>query len=386
MNPLAVVALAAWLVLANGFFVAVECALVQARVERLEQLQSSGLAGAGTALAALRDPGRPLATSQLGISVVSVLLGWAIAPLLGAPVEWVLEQASVPKDLAVPVALVVGLLVVTLLHVVVGEVVPRTVASAAPERVAALLCGVHRVVVVALRPAVAVLFGVAAGSSRLLGADPGARRDTRTSAELAELVGESMAGGALDDAERDLLAGAFAFADVVVGDVMAPRGDLVTVPNTATLEQTESLVLHSGHSRVLVVGGDDQVVGFLHVKDLIVLDGRPGDLLPSGLVRVALRVRPDDGLDAVLLRMRRARRHVAVVIDDRVGGGVGADARDQLVGLVTLEDILEAIVGDIRDESDRGTPEPRDATGDAGGADGDGGMDDDAAMQQGERP
>lgn len=376
MSPLAVVALAVWLVLANGFFVAVECALVRGRVERLEQLQATGLRGAGTALAALRDPGRPLATSQLGISVVSVLLGWAIAPLLGAPVEWVLEQASVPTDLAVPVALAVGLLVVTLLHVVAGEVVPRAVAGAAPERVAAQLCGVHRVVVVALRPAVAVLFGVAARLARVLGADPGAQRDTRTSAELAELVGESMAGGALDDAERDLLAGAFAFAGITVGDVMARRDDLVTVPNTATVEQAESLVLHSGHSRVLVVGGDDQVIGFLHVKDLIVLDGRPDDLLPSGLVRVALRVRPDDGLDAVLLRMRRARRHVAVVVDE--GGGGGAERRDQLVGLVTLEDILEAIVGDIRDESDRGEPEPQTGAGSDGGV----AVDQDAVMRR----
>ncbi len=377
MSALAIVLFAVWLVLANGFFVAVECSLVRSRVERLEQLQVAGLSGAGTAAAAVRDPARPLATSQLGISVVSILLGWAIAPLLGEPVEWVLEQASLPADLAAPAGLVAGLLLVTLVHFVVGEVVPRTVALAAPERTAALLCGVHRVVVVALRPAVAVLFGAAARLARLLGADAGAPSDARTSAELAELVGESMAGGALDDAERDLLAGAFAFAGVVVGHVMARRDDLVTVPDTATVHRAEALVLHSGHSRVLVVGGDDQVIGFLHVKDLIALEGRPDDLLPPGLVRVALRVQPDDGLDAVLLRMRRARRHVAVVIDPQ-------RERDQLVGLVTLEDILEAIVGDIRDESDRA-----EAVGEGGGdgptSDGDGVVGEDGAVRRGER-
>jgi CBS domain containing-hemolysin-like protein len=371
MSTVAIVLFAVWLVLANGFFVAVECSLVRSRMERLEQLQVAGLGGAGTALVAVRDPARPLATSQLGISVVSILLGWAIAPLLGEPVEWALEQVSVPTDLAAPAGLVAGLLVVTLLHFLVGEVVPRTVALAAPERTASLLCGVHRVVVVALRPAVAVLFGVAARLARLLGADAGAPREARTSAELAELVGESMAGGALDDAERDLLAGAFAFAGVVVGDVMARRDDLVTVPDTATVRQAETLVLHSGHSRVLVVGGDDQVIGFLHVKDLIALGSGPDDLLPSGLVRVALRVHPDDGLDAVLVRMRRASRHVAVVIDP-------SDSRDQLVGLVTLEDILEAIVGDIRDESDRA--DGRDAPGSDGGRD----VGEDGAMRRGE--
>jgi CBS domain containing-hemolysin-like protein len=376
VSALAIVLFAVWLVLANGFFVAVECSLVRSRVERLEQLQVAGLTGAGTAVAAVRDPARPLATSQLGISVVSVLLGWAIAPLLGEPVEWVLEQASLPADLAAPAGLVAGLLLVTLVHFVVGEVVPRTVALAAPERTAALLCGVHRVVVVGLRPAVAVLFGAAARLARLLGADAGAPSDARTSAELAELVGESMAGGALDDAERDLLAGAFAFAGVVVGDVMARRDDLVTVPDTATVRGAEALVLHSGHSRVLVVGGDDQVIGFLHVKDLIALEGRPDDLLPPGLVRVALRVQPDDGLDAVLLRMRRARRHVAVVIDPR-------QERDQLVGLVTLEDILEAIVGDIRDESDRAEG-PGAGGGDGPTSDRDGVVGEDGAMHRGE--
>jgi CBS domain containing-hemolysin-like protein len=130
---------------------------------------------------------------------------------------------------------------------------------------------------------------------------------------------------------------------------MAPRDQLVTVPTTATVAEAEDLVHRSGHSRVLVVGsGPDDVAGFLHAKDLLRLpaDQRDG-LLPPGLVRVALRVRPDERLTDLLPRMRRARRHVAVV-SDRDAAGAGP-----VLGLVTLEDILESIVGDIRDESDR---------------------------------
>ncbi len=126
---------------------------------------------------------------------------------------------------------------------------------------------------------------------------------------------------------------------------MAQRTQLVTVPHTVTVAEAETLVHRSGHSRVLVLGeGPDEVVGFLHVKDLIALDaGHRDQFLPPGIVRIALRVRPDEPLDGVLVRMRRARRHVAVVLD-----------AGRVVGLVTLEDLLESLVGDIRDETDRG--------------------------------
>jgi len=126
---------------------------------------------------------------------------------------------------------------------------------------------------------------------------------------------------------------------------MAPRQHLVTVPNTATVAQAEELVHQSGHSRVLVLGAaPDQVTGFLHAKDLIAVPSeKRSGLLPPGIVRVALSVKSDDRLEDLMQKMRRTRRHVAVVMD-----------HGHLLGLVTLEDILEAIVGEISDESDGG--------------------------------
>lgn len=344
------VLLAVWFVLANGFFVVVETSLFAARPERLEAMEQREVAGASSALAALSAPERPLATSQLGISAVSVLLGWAVAPVLGEPVQELLEVLSVPASVATPVGLVVGLVLVVVVHMVLGEVVPRSVTIAAPERAASYTLPVHRVVVVVLRPAVATLFGVARWLARGLRVTAGGVGRARTADQLALLVGESVAGGELADTERELLTGALSFHGVHVGDVMAPRDELVTVPQLATVAQAEQLVHRSGHSRVLVVDDDDHVTGFLHVKDLISLgpEHQP-QLLPPGLVRVALRVAPEDALDTVLLRMRRARRHVAVVTS-------GPASAPQVVGLVTLEDILEALVGDIRDESDREEP------------------------------
>ena len=229
---------------------------------------------------------------------------------------------------------------------VLGEVVPKGLAMSAPERTAVVLAPVHRGFVFVVRPVVVVLYGLARWGTRAVGVEPTDELvSAHTSAELAAMVEESRAMGEIDAGEHELLTGALGFLGVRVSDVMAPRRQLVTVPATATVAEAEELVHASGHSRVLVIGADpDDVVGFLHAKDLLRLpdDARSG-LLPPGLVRVALRVGPGDRLPDVLPWMRRARRHVAVVVEG-----------PELLGLVTLEDILEAIVGDIRDESDRG--------------------------------
>jgi CBS domain containing-hemolysin-like protein len=158
------------------------------------------------------------------------------------------------------------------------------------------------------------------------------------------MLATSAAEGELAPAEADLLSGALGFLRITVGEVMAPRADLVTVPSTATLQQAESLIHDSGHSRVLVTAEHtDEVMGFLHAKDLLRYgDEPPWGALPQGLVRVAQRVRPGETLADVLPKMRHARRHVAVVVED-----------GELLGLVTLEDLLEAIVGEITDESDK---------------------------------
>jgi len=342
--------LGAALIVGNAFFVAVEFSLLAARRQRIEQWVDDGRFGAAAALAQMRSLNLQLATCQLGITVLSLLLGWLIEPAIGSVIEGWFEHSPLPEATGRIIGVAVALMIVAFLHMVLGEMVPKSVALTAPERSAVLLAPLQAVFTFVLWPFVWVLDRLSRWGTRLLRVEPADElAQAHTSAELAIMMEESVASGELEATEHVLLAGALGFLDRRVAEVMAPASQLVTVPTTATVARAEELVHRSGHSRVLVVGSSrDDVVGFLHAKDLLRIptDRRDG-LLPPGVVRVALRVRPDDRLSDVLPRMRRARRHVAVVAD-RDDRGV-----ERVVGLVTLEDVLEAIVGDIRDEWDR---------------------------------
>lgn len=347
-----IVLVAVGLIVANGFFVAVEFSLLAARRSRLEPLAEEGRFGAGTALRQMRDLNVQLAACQLGITVMSLLLGWLIEPPVGHLLEGWLESGPLPEGVGTVIGLVLALTIVALFHMVLGEMVPKSLALTAPERSAAALAPVQAALVFLMRPVVVVLDRLSRLGMRLLRVPvTDELAQAHTPSELSAMLEESRASGELEATEHVLLSGALGFVNTRVGEVMAPRDQLVTVPTTATVAEAEELVHRSGHSRVLVVGtGPDDVAGFLHAKDLLRLgpDRRSG-LLPPGLVRVALRVRPDERLSDLLPRMRRARRHVAVVAD------VDERGVSRVLGLVTLEDILEAIVGDIRDESDRGS-------------------------------
>jgi len=350
-----VLLVAVLLLVGNAFFVAVEFALLAARRGRMELWVEEGRLGATTALRQMRHLNVQLAACQLGITVMSLLLGWLVEPAVGGAVEGVVGSGPLPEELATVLGVVLALTIVALFHMVLGEMVPKSVALTAPERTATLLAPVQAAVVFLVKPLVVGLDKLARLGTRLLrveSADELVRAHTPT--ELAAMVEASRAGGELEAAEHVLLSGAIGFLGGRVAEVMAPADQLVTVPTTATVAEAEALVHRSGHSRVLVVGqGPDDVAGFLHAKDLLRLPAEQhAGLLPQGLVRVALRVHPDDRLSDLLPRMRRARRHVAVVSD------VDDAGVRHVLGLVTLEDILEAIVGDIRDETDRpdGTP------------------------------
>ncbi|MEX0768324.1 MAG: hemolysin family protein [Microthrixaceae bacterium] len=347
MNPLLVLLFGMLLIFANGFFVAVEFSLLAARRGKIEERAEAGSLGARRALEGMRNLNVQLAASQLGISVVSLMLGWLIEPVVGSAFESLFGLTSLPESVSQGIGLALGLIIIALIHMVVGEMVPKSFALSAPESVAVALAPLHSVVVGLVRPAVAGLYWLAKIGTRLVGVDPTDElAQAHTVSELALMVEESGASGELQITEHELLVGALGFLQIRVSEVMAQRQNLVTVPNTSTVAEAEKLMHQSGHSRVLVLGaGTDQVTGFLHAKDLIAVPAnkRKG-LLPPGIVRVALSVQPEDHLEELMQKMRRTRRHVAVVLD-----------QGQLLGLVTLEDILEAIVGEISDESDGGT-------------------------------
>lgn len=321
-------ALAALVLLAAaGVAVGVRTARALVSLDHLRAVEAERPGRAAAAVRTVEEPDRSVGVLQVVLPVAAVVVGWLAAVAVR---RWI--DAS-------PVALVAAALVAGFVAVLVVDALPRAAALAAPERTLLALAWPYRGLAAAVGPLVTVSGWVAGAVLLPVGMwlDAGRGRG-HTADELAELVGDD--GTA--DRGPGLLVGALGFPDARVEEVMAHRDQLVTVPRTSTVARAEDLVHRSGHSRVLVVGDSGEVTGFLHAKDLLAVPPEQRDgFLPAGLVRVALRVEPQDHLRDVLLRMRRARRHVAVV-----------EEGTELVGLVTLEDVLEAIVGDIRDETD----------------------------------
>jgi CBS domain containing-hemolysin-like protein len=333
------------LLLANAFFVAVEFALVATRRSRLEQLAESGDTRARAAIASVRDLSVMLSATQLGVTLASLGLGYiaepAIADLLDTPVR----LAHVPHDLQHPVALVIGLTIVMFFHTVVGEMIPKNLAIAEPDRTALWLAVPMRAFAVAFRPAIVVLNVLTSLGLRLLHVESRDELETfATGDELAGMLAASRKEGLLDEVEHRLMTGALGFPARQVTSVMVARDGIVAVAVDAPVEEVERVAAGHGHSRLPVYGRDlDQLLGYVHAKDLIAMPTEArGQALPRSVVRRMLTVPTDRTLMDLLLAMRRARLHFAVVVD---GAGLVA-------GIVTLEDVLESLVGDIRDEHD----------------------------------
>ena len=335
------------LLLANAFFVAVEFALIASRRTKLEALVEQGSARAKVAVGSMRQLNVQLTGAQLGITMASLALGYVAEPTVAGFLEDTVSRVvDVPERLLHTGGFVVALIVVAFLHMVVGEMVPKNIAIASPERTLMALALPNRAYVTVLGPLLRVLNAISNAGVRLLGVEPRNELATAASAEeLAAMLGAARDEGLIEEMAHRLLTGALDLGDRAVTTVMVPREGIVWLPRAATPAEAEALVVASGHTRLLVVGeGLDDVLGFLHAKDLLLVPGaarnRP---LPLGRVRRMLLVPGDSSLDDALLAMQQARLHVALVI--------APDGRT--LGIATLEDVIEALVGDIRDESDR---------------------------------
>ena len=335
------------LLLANGFFVAVEFSLIASRRTKLEALAEQGSARAKLAVGSMRQLNVQLAGAQLGITMASLALGYVAEPTVAGFLEDTVSRVvEVPERLLHTGGFVVALIIVAFLHMVVGEMVPKNIAIAAPERTLMALALPNRAYVTVLGPVLRVLNGISNAGVRRLGVEPRDELATAASAEeLAAMLGASRDEGLIEEMAHRLLTGALDLGDRAVTTVMVPREGVVWLPRTATPAEAEALVVSSGHTRLLVAGESlDDVLGFIHAKDLLLVSGagrnRP---LPLGRVRRMLLVRGDSSLDDALLAMQQARLHVALV--------TAPDGHT--LGIATLEDVIEALVGDIRDESDR---------------------------------
>lgn len=343
------IAVSILLLLANGLFVAAEFSFLASRRSRMEQLAAEGDRRAAAAAGAIGELSFMLSAAQLGITMASLVLGYVAEPTVAHLLEAPLHDLGLPDATSHTVAFVVALVIVVFLHMVVGEMIPKNIAIAEPDRTALWLAVPMRAFATLFRPVVRLLNHSANASLRLLGVEP---RDTlseaRTGDELADLLAVSRREGLLEEVEHRLMTGALRFPVRQVATVMVPLARVVSVPAGTTVERLEDVVLTSGHSRIVLHGaGHDDVLGFVHAKDLLEVDPAGRNLpLRAERIRRMLVVGAERTLQHALVAMRKARVHVAVVVDE---GG-------RPVGMVTLEDVLEALVGDIRDEHDRPPP------------------------------
>lgn len=341
------------LLLANAGFVAVEFALIAARRSRLEPLAEAGNRRARMALAAMSDLNRQLAGAQLGITMASLGLGFMAEPAVARLIERAIESfVHLPSGALHTISFAVSLALVVYLHMVLGEMVPKNIALAGAERTAMWLAPVNRLYAIVFGPLIGLLNRLSRGMVRLCGVEPVDELPTaRTPQEFAALVEHSAAEGLLDEFDRSLLSSALELAARPVHTVMVPRDRIVAVEREATVAEVLDVMNASGHSRVLVQDSSiDQVVGFIHAKDLLDATGpRSAQPLSDDLIRVVPVIEEETSLEGALALMRGSRRHLAVV---RQG------ARQRTVGLVTLEDVLEVLVGDLIDETDPTGPAP----------------------------
>ncbi|MCI0385409.1 hemolysin family protein [Streptomyces sp. CNQ085] len=320
---------------ANAFFVGAEFAMISVRRSQVEPLAERGEKRARGVVWGLEHVSALMATAQLGITLCTLVLGVVAEPAIAHLLEPVFHLAGVPEGLIHPIAFVIALAVATYLHMLLGEMVPKNIALAAPERAALLLgpplVGLTR----ALRP---VIFGIntlANGLLKLLRVDPKDEVSaTYSDDELARLVADSSEAGLLDERATERLRDALELGRRPVEEVVRPTDHVVFAPLGVTPEGLEQLSARSGFSRFPVVDGRGRALGYLHVKDALDAVHRDAPF-PVPALRPIARVRATTPLDDVLGAMRGSATHLAAVI--------GSDGR--AVGLVTMEDVLRELVG-----------------------------------------
>ncbi len=329
------------LLAANAFFVGAEFALISARRDRLESMAKRGAHGARTVIRAGERLPLMLAAAQLGITICSLGLGSLGEPAVAHLLEWLTSPLGIPDAVLHTAAFVVALGIVTVAHILLGEMVPKNIAIAGPERTALWMVPPLVAFMRVTRPVIALFSWAARLVLRMCGVTP---RDELESAyspdELASLIADSSREGLLDSQEHRRLTQTLSTVERTVADVLVPTSGLTTVPAEPTLGDIEHAVAHTGFSRFPLRTEDGRLVGYLHVKDVLDLFGQPPDkpVTPSG-VRPLPEVRSRAKLDEALALLRRSRSHLARVL----GPGGGTE------GVVALEDLVEEYVGTVRD-------------------------------------
>jgi CBS domain containing-hemolysin-like protein len=340
--------LAAVLVLINGWFVAAEFALVRVRSTRLKQLAAEGNRTAELCLSMTARLEEYLSAIQLGITLASLALGWIGEPSMARLLRPLLGLIGL-QTYAHGIAITTGFLIITFLHVVVGEQAPKVMAIQRAEAMSLIVARPLRLFFILTYPLIWVLQRSANGVIRMLGLKPRAEAEAAmTQEELQLVVASSHRQGLLDEATRDLLDNAMVYGQRIAREIMTPRRDVVAIDVKMPVMDAINLAIEKEYTRYPLVDLDtDRVLGFIHIKDLpAIVMGRRKISSLTEIARQPLIVPETQRIDRLRRHFQAGRVHFGIVIDEH----------GDFTGIVSLEDLLEEIFGDIQDELDREVP------------------------------
>ena len=334
------------LVLANGFFVAAEFSLVSVRQTRILELIIQGNRTARWVKKAIDDPDRFIAATQLGITISSLALGWIGEPALGHLLQPIINLFPVELEEEISHSLSAGFAfaIITFLHVVVGELAPKSIALQNPERTSLIVAQPTVWTEWIFKPAIWLLNGTGNLLLRILGIQPATAHEmVHSPNELKMLATASAESGIVKDSEEEMIHAVFDFGDTLVRHVMVPRTEMIAIPAEATVEEIMQIVIENPYTKFPVYEDNlDHVVSIAHLKDLVNALYEQDSQTARDLMREAIFIPETARLDDLLSRFRAKKRHIAIVLDEYGG----------TAGVVTLEDLLEEIVGEVSDPFD----------------------------------
>lgn len=349
------IALTLLFVFLNGFFVAAEFAMVKVRASLIELRAREGnmLAVAARHLIAHLDA--YLSACQLGITLASLGLGWIGEPVVGAIIGDITRYLglNLDADLLHKISVAVAFSTITVLHIVLGEMAPKSLAIRRAESVTLAIALPMRAFYVVFNPIISFLNWMSNALLRAIGIEPAPEHETHSPEELRYLIQESGRQGTLEVSERELIENVFEFTETTAGQVMVPRARIAAIDLATPINAMIDRVMDEGYSRLPVYKGTiDDIVGIVYAKDLLTLMHHTDLIIMQDILHPAYMVTEDMPLKQLLREMQHRRVHMAVVLDE-FGG---------TAGLITMEDIVEEIVGNIQDEYDDEAPAVATAT------------------------
>ncbi|QKF83673.1 magnesium and cobalt efflux protein CorC [Campylobacter ureolyticus] len=328
-------------VLLNAFFVLSEFAIVKIRKSKLEELSKDGVKNAKMAYEITNSLDSYLSATQLGITISSLALGWIGEPAVAMLIEKPMNSLFAANSTVIhSVSFIISFTFITLLHVVLGELVPKSVAIATPEKSVLFIAKPLHAFWVIFKPFIAVFDFLAGGILKLIGIRPAGENEiAHSEEEIKIIVAESLKGGVLDSIETQIIKNAVDFSDTVAKEIMTPRKQMICLNAQKSYDENYKKVIESKYTRFPYIDGSkDSVLGMIHIRDILQSDKKDF----NKIVRKILIVPENSSIASILSMMNKERISAALVIDEY--GGTS--------GLITMEDIIEEVLGDINDEHD----------------------------------